>query len=162
MSSSVILNPRVDPVGAPLEGTAGDPERERRVRDRYQFGRYPQVKFIIKPTFHAQRATIRDLSPKGVGLALGRLLEPQTVVAIQMRSMTANQAWIGMARVRHVTRLESGIWLLGCNFAQSLDDNDVASLIDDDLMDSGPDEVIPIHDHELLALLRGSPKPAPG
>ncbi len=158
MSSSVILTPTSEPLAPTAEGPPGEPERERRGRDRYLFGRYPQVKFIVKPTFRAQHATIRDLSPKGVGLVLGRLLEPQTVVAIQMRSLTSNQVWIGTARVRHVTRLESGIWLLGCNFAQSLDDNDVASLIDDDLMDGGPDEVIPIHDHELLALLRGSPK----
>ncbi len=158
MSSSIILNPHPDNAPPVSESESG---RERRVRDRYLFGRHPSVQFIVKPTFRAQRAAIRDLSPTGVGLILGRLLEPQTVVAIQMRSMTANQAWIGTACVRHVTRLESGIWLLGCTFARSLDDNEVASLIDDDLLDSGPDEVITIPDHELLALLQGSPKPRP-
>jgi hypothetical protein len=156
MSSSVILHPQPDLTAPASEST----ESERRVRDRYLFGRNPQVQFIVKPTFRAQRATIRDLSPTGVGLVLGQLLEPQTTVAIQMRSLTANQVWIGMARVRHVTRLESGIWLLGCTFANCLDDNDVASLIDDDLLDTGPDVTIP--DDELLALLKGSPSLHPG
>ena len=161
MSSTIIVNPHPDPMGNISAAPESDLDRDRRVRDRYLFGRHPQVKLIVKPHFHAQRATIRDLSPKGVGLVLGRLLEPQTTVAIQMRSLTANQAWIGMARVRHVTRLENGIWLLGCNFAHCLDDNDVASLIDDDLLDSGADEVITIREDELLALLHGSPKPRP-
>lgn len=159
MSSTIIVNPHLNPTSHTPEASESDVDRDRRVRDRYLFGRHPQVKMIVKPHFRAQRAAIRDLSTKGVGLVLGRLLEPQTTVAIQMRSLTANQTWIGMARVRHVTCLESGIWLLGCTFARSLDDNDVASLIDDDLLDSGADEVITIHEHELLALLQGSPKP---
>lgn len=126
---------------------------DRRTRDRYRFGRSPHVDFLIKPSFRSRRAAIRDLSTTGVGLVLNGLLEPPALVAIQLRSMTANQVWIGLARVQHATQLENGIWLLGCDFRSRLQDHEVASLIDDEIFETADDEAIDPGMKDIFALL---------
>jgi hypothetical protein len=131
----------------------------RRRIDRHRFDRSPPVKYLIKPSFQAHQATIHDVSLGGIGLVHSRILQPETVLAILMRSLTANKSWIEVARVRHVTQIAEGNCLLGCLFSRDLGQGDVASLIDDDIFASADDEVMTFSDNELFTLILGPEGP---
>lgn len=125
----------------------------RRVIDRHRFCRSRPVEYLVKPSFQSRRAAIHDISPGGVGLMLNRAHQLETVLAILIQSRTADQTWIELARVCHVTQFEDGNWLLGCRFSRGLGTLEVSSLVDDEIFESADDEVITFSDSELYALI---------
>jgi hypothetical protein len=131
----------------------------RRRIDRHRLSRSPPVQYLVKPSFQSRPATIHDVSIGGIGLVQRRIHQPETVLAILMRSLTANKSWIEVARVRHVTQIADGNCLLGCLFFRNLEQGEVASLIDDEIFASADDEVMTFSDNELFTLILGPEVP---
>jgi hypothetical protein len=131
----------------------------RRRIDRHRLGRNPQVQYLIKPSFQSHQAAIYDVSLGGIGLVQSRIHEPETVLAILMRSLTANKSWIEVARVRHVTQIADGSCLLGCLFVRDLGQGEVACLIDDEFFACAEDEVMTFSDNEMFTLILGPEVP---
>jgi hypothetical protein len=102
----------VDPVSAP----------DRRGAARYHYRRQPLVRYLVRPSFHAGRAFLRDLSRHGMALLVTRLVEPGTVLFVQLRGSRRGITCTQLARVVHVTEQSPGRWLVGCELTCPLND----------------------------------------
>ena len=102
---------------------------ERRAHDRYRCTQWRLVRMIARPTFQACRGIVRDISPRGVGLLCQQPFEPGTVLAFQFQSKYAGVSGILTGKVRHVTPLERGMWLVGCSFSRNLSDDEISAVI---------------------------------
>jgi hypothetical protein len=103
-------------------GVPGSPAPERRCCERYPFRRQPLVRYLVRPSFEAGRAFLRDLSPYGLSLLVIRPLDPGAVLFVQLRGARRGVTHTQLARVVHVTEQSPGRWLVGCEFTCPLGD----------------------------------------
>jgi hypothetical protein len=75
------------------------------------------------------KASIHDLSQGGIGLVLNEPFPADTVVAIELKSQRCESVRVFTARVRHVTSIDLGRWLVGCEFLRPLSKDDLAALL---------------------------------
>jgi hypothetical protein len=73
-------------------------------------------------------ATVRNISPGGIGLVLSRPFEVGTLLAMELPSSTQSGGHKFFARVRHATPHRDG-WLLGCAFVTKLSPEEIAALL---------------------------------
>jgi hypothetical protein len=71
---------------------------------------------------------VHNLSAGGIGLILSRRFEPGTVLTIEVQDSPARSALQLLGRVIHATVRPGAGWLVGCEFAQELDDDELRSL----------------------------------
>jgi PilZ domain len=76
-----------------------------------------------------QRAWVLDLSIRGVGLLVNRVLEPGLEVVIHLKCPGAQQSFALPSRIRHVSRQADGEWILGCEFDGKLTDDQLELLL---------------------------------
>jgi hypothetical protein len=74
-------------------------------------------------------AAIRDISVNGLGLVLERRFEPGTVLVLQWQRPGEDVPRNLMARVVRTQSQESARWVLGCQLARSLGDEEVRALL---------------------------------
>jgi PilZ domain len=74
-------------------------------------------------------AKLRDISPSGVGLVVGRRFEPGTCLAVEFPGTGATPAEVLFARVAHATARPGGYWLLGCAFVSDLSEHEVQTVL---------------------------------
>jgi hypothetical protein len=101
----------------------------RRASVRYQCGPATPGRIMVAEAQEWQRAWVIDLSLDGVGLLLNRDLEPGTDLVVALKSGTANKTFELAARVCHTARQPDGDWLIGCEFATRLTDDDLDCLL---------------------------------
>jgi hypothetical protein len=74
-------------------------------------------------------ASIRDISPKGLGLVLHRRFERGAGLAVELPGPDGKPVDTLLTRVMHITALSGGRWLLGCAFVSELSDDELGSLL---------------------------------
>lgn len=72
---------------------------------------------------------IRDISPGGLQLTLGRRFEPGTGLAIELGKGAAAKVSTVFVKVVHVKRQENGLWALGCKFISELGEDEIGRLV---------------------------------
>jgi hypothetical protein len=74
------------------------------------------------------QAQIRDISNAGIGLILNRRFTPGTILSVELPTTHSGSVILQLARVVHASPQADGRWLIGCEFAKQLSDDDLASL----------------------------------
>ena len=73
-------------------------------------------------------AQVRDLSAGGIGLVVSRRFEVGTILSVELPSTTQGPSVSVLARVVRCAALADGRWLIGCEFASPLSEDDVRAL----------------------------------
>lgn len=74
------------------------------------------------------RGQVLDLSPSGLGLAASRAVETGSHLTITLQGTAGAAARRLFVRVAHVKQQDAKTWLLGCEFAQQLSEDDLTAL----------------------------------
>jgi hypothetical protein len=74
------------------------------------------------------QAQIRDISTGGIGLVLNRGFKPGTLLSVELPSTNQSLLILRLARVVHATAQADGSWVIGCEFATHLRDDDLQAL----------------------------------
>jgi hypothetical protein len=74
------------------------------------------------------QAEVRNLSAGGIGLVLNRRFTPGTILSVELPSANQGPVILLLARVVHATAQADGGWLIGCEFATRLRDDDLQAL----------------------------------
>jgi hypothetical protein len=88
------------------------------------------IRLLVRPSYRNLRAFVNDLSLTGIGLLLNRALETGDTVAIQLCKEGPNALPIRLAQVAHATLQADGWWLVGCRFAEPLQAEELALLLE--------------------------------
>jgi hypothetical protein len=72
---------------------------------------------------------IRDVSTGGIGLLATRRFERGTLLVIEVADEEQTTPSPMVGRVAHVTHLDDGDWLIGCQFVGPLSDDDVKAVL---------------------------------
>ena len=101
----------------------------RRAETRYHCGPATAGR-ISKPDEETLlRAWILNLSATGIGLLLDRSMEPGTQLIIHLKSTSTGAFYDLPARIAHATVQGNGEWLIGCELAQKLRQDDLDALL---------------------------------
>ncbi|MBI3411481.1 MAG: PilZ domain-containing protein [Planctomycetes bacterium] len=74
-------------------------------------------------------ATIRNISPAGICLTLGRRFERGTGLAIDLPGAAGKNSSTVLGKVVHVQPQADGTWSLGCELISELNDDEIQSLL---------------------------------
>jgi hypothetical protein len=74
------------------------------------------------------QARVRDISDKGIGLILHREFDPGVELSIELPAEVNHPLRSLRVSIVHVTALEEGQWLVGCEFVQELSQEDMDAL----------------------------------
>jgi hypothetical protein len=102
---------------------------ERRSVHRYASERLPLIRVLVRPSFQAYHANVRDVSVLGLGIICDRCLKPGAILAVQLQRKHAGVSGILSAQVVHSTLLPDGTWRCGCRLSRSLTDDDLFTLL---------------------------------
>jgi hypothetical protein len=103
--------------------------RNRRAAVRYKCPPATLGRITPVEKLEYQRAWVVDLSLKGVGLLLTRPLEIGTQIAILLKSATQKRSFELVGRVVHATLQASSDWLIGCELAKPLTEEELDALL---------------------------------
>jgi hypothetical protein len=95
-----------------------EPVERRAAGRRYRVG--PVLCFLVVGSAHHRSATLRDVATSGAALLMGGPLEPGTALLLQVPGEEKDSLRPLPARVVHGARQEDGTWLVGCEFARRL------------------------------------------
>ena len=76
-------------------------------------------------------AQVRDISVAGIGLVLSRRFEPGAILTIDLPRTSPRFSPMLLARVVHTTELAEGGWMVGCEFANHLSQDDLRALVEE-------------------------------
>jgi hypothetical protein len=102
---------------------------KRRAEARYHCGPATAGRLVMQGESAARRTWILNLSTTGVGLLLDEPLEADTLLVIHLKSATTGATFQLPARVVHATVQPSGDWLVGCELAEKLSQDDLEVLL---------------------------------
>lgn len=103
---------------------------ERRQSERFRCNWYPTVGFLARAdTLILGRGVIRDVSRIGLGLISQQFLEPDTIIAIQLRSKQNGFSDVLSAKVVRAEARDDGAYLLGCRLSRSLSNGEIEALL---------------------------------
>jgi hypothetical protein len=102
---------------------------KRRAEARYHCGPATSGRLVREGESQPRRAWILNLSLSGVGLLLEEPLEAETLIVIHIKSGTTGARFELPARVVHATVQASGEWLVGCELAEKLSQDDLEALL---------------------------------
>ncbi len=105
-----------------------NPKAERRASVRYQSNLKGSCQTLSAHRETSWEATVRDISPEGIGLLLNRRFEPRAVLSIELIDSRDERPRLLLARVIHATALPEGGWLIGCELVSPLSDEEVDAL----------------------------------
>jgi serine/threonine protein kinase len=74
-------------------------------------------------------AEVRNISAGGLGLVLGRRVEPGTVLLVEWQQAVRGAPTTLLARVIHAQPLPTGRWRLGCQLTQGLGEDEIQALL---------------------------------
>jgi len=89
----------------------------------------PSASYLAKPSFRAERAVVRDVSRRGIGLIARRPANAGTVLAIRLKDTQSGMECILSAEVRRCAQQSDDTWLLGCQLSRSLSDAEMFSML---------------------------------
>jgi hypothetical protein len=102
---------------------------DRRVTERSACGEIRPVRLLVKPSFRAMPAFIRNFCQRGVGLIIMKPLDSGVKLAMQLRERQAGVSGILTAQVCHVTTLNQKYWFIGCQLSRGLSDAESEALV---------------------------------
>ena len=102
---------------------------KRRTETRYHCGPATAGRLSKETQDQPQRAWILNLSATGIGLLLDGYLEAGTQLIIHLKSVTTGAFFDLPARVVHATVQPNGEWLVGCELAEKLRQDDLDALL---------------------------------
>lgn len=105
-----------------------DAKAERRASVRFQSSLKGSCQTLSAHRETSWEATVRDISPEGIGLLLSRRFEPAAVLSIELIDSRDSQPHMLLARVVHATARPEGGWLIGCELVSPLSDEEVHAL----------------------------------
>jgi hypothetical protein len=71
---------------------------------------------------------VRDVSTSGIGIVSSRRFERGTLLLIEIQGSTEEVPPLLVGKVAHVTARSSGDWLVGCELARALTEDEVRAL----------------------------------
>ncbi len=74
------------------------------------------------------QAVVCDVSPGGAGLVLGREFRPGSLLHLELPGADGQPIGL-LAVVRHCHRRDDGRWRVGCQFARTLDEDELRGLV---------------------------------
>ena len=98
---------------APLDGSSRPDRRDRRSQPRRRARGRAFAQFVVRPSLRCFRVAVCDASLQGLSFLHDRLLEPGTVLGIQLVPGTGGASLIRSAVVVYATPLW-GEWRIGC------------------------------------------------
>ena len=101
-----------------MESDPAQPVERRAAARRYRAG--PVLCFLVVGSAHHRSAALRDVATSGAALLVGGPLEPGTALLLQVPGEDKDSLRSLPARVVHAARQEDGSWLVGCEFARRL------------------------------------------
>jgi len=102
---------------------------KRREETRYHCGPATPGRVKKEPENQAQRAWILNLSATGIGLLLDDPVEAGAHLLIHLKSATTGAFFDLPAQVVHTTQQANGEWLIGCELAKKLGQDDLDALL---------------------------------
>jgi hypothetical protein len=108
---------------------APGPKYERRSEGRVRLSTGRACRLVVPPDLRCRPATIFDVSPSGVGLVLLEPLPVGAVLVVRPGGLTRPDDVVRM-RVRHVTPLDEGQWLVGCSPAREISPAELRPLLE--------------------------------
>jgi hypothetical protein len=94
---------------------------ERRAEERFQCEWRPVVGFIARAkSLYTNRGTICDVSCLGIGMIVDSVLEPGTLIAIQLRKKRNGLSGLLSAKIVRAVPQEDGSFFLGCQLSRRL------------------------------------------
>jgi hypothetical protein len=102
---------------------------KRRAAPRYHCGPATLGHLVAPDSGEIRRGWVLDLSTGGAGLLLPQPLPPGSLVVLHIKSSTGDRRYELPGRVIHATTQLSGDWLVGCEFADPLADEDLDALL---------------------------------
>jgi hypothetical protein len=84
---------------------------------------------VADPPEAAWPAEVLDISPSGIGLGVGRPIEPGTLLNLDLQDPAGRITTSMLACVVHVTDREGGGRALGCNFIRELSEQELQALL---------------------------------
>jgi hypothetical protein len=111
-------------------GTDAETEADSyRFFERHPCEGNPSASYLTKPSFKAERAVVRDVSRRGIGLIARRPANAGTVLAIRLKDTQSGMECILSAEVRRCAQQTDDTWLLGCQLSRSLSDAEMFSML---------------------------------
>ena len=98
---------------APPDGGNRPAGRDRRSQPRRRSRGRAFAQFVVRPSLRCSRVMVCDASPQGLSFLHDRLLEPGTVLGVQLAAGTRGASLIRSAVVVYTTR-HRGKWRIGC------------------------------------------------
>jgi|SRR5437660_460847 len=74
-------------------------------------------------------ADVRDISATGIGLRLNRRFDPGSMLFIELISKQDESSHLLPVTVVHATQTDDSHWVLGCTFARTLTNAELAELV---------------------------------
>jgi hypothetical protein len=108
---------------------SGPPPSNRRATVRYHCAPATPGRIELPPRQEMQRGWVLDVSLGGVGVLLGRPLEPGQPVVLCLSGQARGQAYELPARVAHATREPGGEWVIGCHLDRELTRDELDDLL---------------------------------
>lgn len=105
-----------------------NPKAERRASVRYESSLKGSCQTLSVQRETSWEATVRDVSPEGIGLLLSRRFEPGALLSIELIDSRDDQSRLLLGRVAHATSRPEGGWLIGCILVSPLTEEDVQAL----------------------------------
>jgi hypothetical protein len=102
---------------------------QRRGEPRYHCGPATLGRFIAGAPQEVRRGWVFNLSTRGAGLLLSQPLQPDTLLVLQLKSTVGDRRYELPGRVVHATVQLDGDWLVGCEFADLLNADDLEALL---------------------------------
>jgi hypothetical protein len=102
---------------------------QRRATVRYRGAPASLSQVLLPNSYQALAAWVLDLGLHGTGLQIDRVLEPGTLVLIEMKGPTRDLDLELKARVIHATRQRDGTCVVGCAFARPLSPDELDALL---------------------------------
>jgi c-di-GMP-binding flagellar brake protein YcgR len=75
------------------------------------------------------QASVREISAGGIRLLLGKQVEQNGLLSIQLLSGCERPLRLLQARVRHAKRVLGGQWMVGCEFVNKLSEQELRALV---------------------------------
>jgi hypothetical protein len=102
---------------------------ERRAWVRYPCDLDSSCRPVVAAPNRRWPARVRNVSSGGICVALDRRFEPGALLTIEVQAGGIGAAFTFVAKVIHVTKEESGNWLLGCAFRSQLSEDEIQTLL---------------------------------
>jgi PilZ domain-containing protein len=100
----------------------------RRRHERFHCLPRPSVRFVRRLSFRPAQAYLVDVSAGGVGLLVGRRVEPGTILLLQLPGPPEASFQPRLACVVNIRPYVGGGWILGCELDAPLDEEELATV----------------------------------